>query len=132
MVYLEQAGKLFGYQFEKYHDWNDAVQLTNGHGVFTCKESELITAIQYEEMARKELGEEFSKVNAALLKEWGTGPAKDSKAAHRRHVSAIAKKLNRNPSGIGRTIAAAQRYGLLKGANEPEASGVDSGKSSGS
>lgn len=115
IVYLKHAnGSWFQYEFIKAFDWNDAVQITNGVGVMTCKASELITKEAYDKMVYDKRKAELEQELAQVIKLYGAGPELQTTYGRTKHTRHIAKALSATPASVGQKIACAKRWGLIK------------------
>lgn len=84
-----------------------------------CRQSELLTEEQYQNVLKQRRIDQLPKIHARLIALWGNGPEKPTEAARRRFVASLASKLGCSASGLGRTLAMLGRYGLIKYDNEP-------------
>lgn len=96
------------------HEWNQTATIENGVGQVVCRQSELINEEQYTALKKEEEREYLRKLHQRLIELWGSGPAKPSRAAYRRRVVICAEQIGKTPSGVGRTIAALKRWGIIK------------------
>lgn len=95
------------------HEWNQTATIENGVGEVICRQSELINQEQYDVIKADEMREYLRKLHHRLIEVWGSGPAKTTQAAHRRHVVYCAQQTGKTASGVGRTIGALKRWGIL-------------------